>query len=998
MFEIGQKVEHFEVIKKLGEGGMGEVYLVHDTKLHRKAAMKVQHLDLFGDKEQQERFVREARTAAQINHPNVLGIYEIGITKTSDEKEISYIVMEYLPGRSLSEVMRNSAFELKDMVRIAEKIASGLAAAHRMNIVHRDIKADNIIIDENGEPKILDFGLAKPSATVEFQGEQPSTKTVSQELTKVGKILGTVSYMSPEQARGEKVDIRSDVFSFGILLYKMMTGELPFDGPTQVSTLAKILEAQPEPPSVKNQNIPPELERIIDKCLQKDSGDRYQGASDLAVDLRQVRKQFDSGVTDTVTSISGEKLHLLGQKSGKPSIAAYASGKKLGVMAAAILVILTLGYFGTGLFSGGNVNTLQAQGNSLAILGFENKTGDESYDWLKTGLPEILLTDLSQTPSLKVISNERILDCFPDRKAEHTHEECVKAAQSLGAAKLLSGSFYRLGDKIRIDARLEDVATGNIILAEKVIGADAFSLVDSLTAKLAASLNIENTEGMGNVTLYTSSSEEAYKHYLTGLGQFMEDRNEEARESFNKAIEIDSTFAMPYLRIGMSYIFEGRTVQGQEYFRKAKKYENRLPQRDRNLLDVYSDLWLDKEFDDAFTKMEVFVKNHPEDKEGRAVYAILIWSFQRDSAKAFAQIDTALQLDPFFLLAHSFQVAIARQSNNIPKVVSAAQKIKEYYPESPLAYDELSTAYKIQGKYKEAINELKQLYRAYPSKKEHLIDISSLYILERNFDSAAAYIATFKRAAKDDPLDLLHYYDALANLQVWNGEFSKSIKSLRLAADNATKTNDSDLIRWRLELVSRYYDRTQITDSALFFAEESHQWATAFSKVGYPMLLMELDYNQRDKAKSIWQKVLPELRSKMPSDLQSIIEELDHTFDAMYDADTARMIQAIETLIETQKNSPTSQNNFFLGILYVKIGQFGKGGELFTPFVEGNDQVSSGFVYLLAHYYLGRANEGLNDNKKAIDNYTEVLKYWEKSDIETKEIKDTRKRLAKLTT
>lgn len=999
MFEIGEKVAHFEILQKLGEGGMGEVYLVQDSKLNRKAAMKVQNLDSFEDKERRERFIREAQTAAQISHPNIMAIFDMGIAKSSDDRDISYIVMEYLPGKTLSEIMRSSEYDLGDMMRVAEKIASGLAAAHRVSIVHRDIKADNIIIDENGEPKILDFGLAKSAQTPMTEPDKRADKTISQELTTAGKILGTVSYMSPEQARGEKVDTRSDVFSFGILLYKMVTGEFPFEGPTQVSTLAKILEAQPAPPHTKNENIPPELERIIDKCLQKNAADRYQGASDLAVDLRQVRKQFDSGVSDTISGIDG----VSGRKSGKITKAAGLNGiftkNRISVTVAALLLFATLVYFKGELFSGGtNSSAVQAQSNSLAILGFDNKTGDESLDWLKTGLPEILLTDLAQSSSLKVISHDRILDFFPDRKAAHSHEENIAAAKSLGASKLLSGTFYKLGDQIRIDARLEDVATGEIILTEKVIGPDAFSLVDSLTMKLASSLNIKNLESIGNVRLYTSSSEEAYKHYLKGLEQFLEQRWDESRESFNNALEIDSTFALPYMRIGMSYIFEGRTVQGKEYFKKAKQYEDRLPQRDRNLLDIYSDIWLDQEFNDAFTKLEVFVKNHPDDKEGRAVYGMLIWGFQKDSAKAFAQIDTALQLDPFFLLAQMFQISIARQSGNIPRVIETAENIKKYYPESPLAHEELAVAYKIQGKYREAIDELKQLYASFPSQKVYLTEISGLFILTRDFDSAHSYLTKYRQVVKDDPFEMANYYESQANLQSWRGQFDAVINSLKLAAENSIKTGDSNAVMSSLAQLSMTYDRLEITDSALHYAEKSNKWATAFSKVSYPMMLLNLDYGRREEAKKIFEKVLPELRAKMPTDLQPVIEEFDKMFEATYDADTVRIIAALDAIVKGQKNTPTSFNYFNLAVLNVETGNFERGRELFLPFVEGNDQSSGGFVYLLSNYYLGRANEGLNKKKDAIKNYTEFLNYWDKADMQTKEIKDTRERLAKLTT
>ena len=304
MFEVGYKFAHFEILSKIGEGGMGEVYLAKDLKLNRQVAIKVLHQESFDEKERKDRFIREAQTAAQINHPNVMGIFDIG-TAEIDGKEFCYIVSEYISGRRLTDIINKSDHDLKELVQIAEKVAAGLAAAHRLNIVHRDIKADNIMIEESGEPKILDFGLAKAVQGMFFDKESETTKTLSQELTKAGKILGTVSYMSPEQARGDKVDIRSDIFSFGILLYRMVTGEFPFEGSTQVSTLAKILESNPEPPSARNENIPPELERIIDKCLRKDVADRYQGASDLVVDLRSVRRQYDSGVTEPVSSISG---------------------------------------------------------------------------------------------------------------------------------------------------------------------------------------------------------------------------------------------------------------------------------------------------------------------------------------------------------------------------------------------------------------------------------------------------------------------------------------------------------------------------------------------------------------------------------------------------------------------------------------------------------------------------------------------------------------------
>jgi len=322
------------------------------------------------------------------------------------------------------------------LLRLAGKIAAGLAAAHQKGIVHRDIKAENIIVDTDNEPRILDFGLAKPADPVQFDGEEDSTRSISQDLTKAGKILGTVSYMSPEQVRGEKVDNRSDIFSFGILLYQMVTGEMPFAAKTQVSTLAKILESTPEPPHVRNKDIPAELERIITKCLHKDPADRYQDTRDLVVDLRSLRRQFDSGVTETVSGVHTRPESIKGS-----AFNINLSWK--------VVIVLVLGMIFTyslidscipdadrsgdrqltsnessrdGIqLAGSNM----AAANTLAILDFNNKTGDEAFAWLETGLPEIMLTGLAQSDAISVISSARIADQLDlDADEAYSREVC----------------------------------------------------------------------------------------------------------------------------------------------------------------------------------------------------------------------------------------------------------------------------------------------------------------------------------------------------------------------------------------------------------------------------------------------------------------------------------------------------------------------------------------------------------------------------------------------
>jgi len=560
----------------------------------------------------------------------------------------------------------------------------------------------------------------------------------------------------------------------------------------------------------------------------------------------------------------------------------------------------------------------------------------------------------------------------------------------------LSGTFYKRGGQIRIDARLEDVATGNIILTEKVIGTDAFSLVDSLTSKLALSLNIRDMDRMNTVSMFTSSSEEAYKHYLRGMEQFQEQRWSECRESFNNALAIDSTFAMPYLRLGMSYVFDGRMQQGLPYFRKAKQYEGKLPPRDRDLLDVYSDIWLEREFDRAFTKLGMFVRNYPDDKEGRSIYGILIFQFQRDTTRAYAQLDSALMLDPMCLLSHMFSMNISSQMGDMDKTIKTALEIKKFYPNAPLAYEELGRVYRLQMEYDKAINEFKQLYAGFPSTIWALLEISELFVLKRQFDSANYYLSRAYQVSGSDPVELRRYFQEMAGLNVWKGQFKKAIASQKQAVEHSRQIGDSAGTKNDLDVLGRFYYRIGNNDSAMIFYRQGYKLASSLNKINYPFVLMDTDYSQREEAKKIFKRDLPGLRSKMPRDLMTIIDAIEVLFEAAYLADTAKLIAAAKELKKLQPSSNNSLDTWDLGVTLVSFGQYEEGKSILANFIQGKDQTSSAFIYLLSNYYIGLANEGLNKKKDAIKNYNEVLRYWGNPDIEIKYIRDTRERLAKL--
>ncbi len=1042
MLETGQVFANFKILGHLGAGGMGEVYLAEDQKLNRQVALKILLDEFFEDSERLQRFEREAKTAAQISHPNIMGIYDMGKSKHPETgKDVSYIVMERVKGKPLFDYMQSTQTNLNSILRLGEKIAAGLAAAHKLNIVHRDIKSSNILVDDEGTPKILDFGLAKPLDTTQMDDD--NTNTVSQELTKEGKIVGTISYMSPEQARGEKVDSRSDLFSFGVLLYHMVTSEFPFSGSSQVATLAKILETKHEAPSLKNQNINPELERIIDKCLQKNPNDRYQSAADLVVDLRNLRRQYDSGISESLSGISSTS------NKQKYSKTIEFSWKGIAGIAAVIIVVAIAIYNWSGSDesatqpdNSGVVYSDTVFGDALAIFSFENKTKDTTLDWLETGLPDILMTDLVQSDAISIISTQRIMDFLKKDKALSGNEgdeianairdaigkslegipvakdaiknvksqmrglgqivfsysDKINAARSLGAANVLSGSFYKMGDKIRIDARLEDIATGKIVFAEKVVGDDPFTMVDSLTNKIASSLNIQEIMNKStSVASMITEFPEAYKLYYEGMKLFSLELNDEAILKFERAIEIDPTFAMAYMRVGMCHVFEGRGQEGSAQFAIAQEYKNKLPIRERSKLELYSDVWLIQDYDAAFKKLATYVDHYPDDKEIRTIYAMTLQQFNQDTPACFAQLDTVLAMDPGYQLALSFYSQIYQGLRQYDQALDYIKRIRKYHPESPEAYFEIALIYESQDKYNEAIAENEIALELFPNETKGLSRLSTLYIRKRNFEMAEKYLEKYRKTIEDDHFLMVVYFYRKANIEYWRGKFNTATDYYFKAIEEAFKTNDSTYISGAYSSLSSHYDRLHNIDSSLYFDEQGYNWTTQFKGLNYAISVVESDYTQCEKVRPILEEAIEEFKSVTPSSMWPIIDKLVLSFDAYCLADTIALIKSLEEQNEVIRISQRIQNIREIGILKILTGDFKEGKDLLKDYVFGDKQSTNGFRSLRYLYLMGIANEGLGNTDEAIKNYEEVLTYWGDPEIEIREIKDLKARLAKLT-
>lgn len=993
MLEAGQMLEHFKIERSLGVGGMGAVYLAEDTRLHRKVALKVLLDDYFEDEERKKRFYREARSAAGISNPYVMAIFDIGAASLSNaEGKLDYIIMEYIDGLSLTEYLDSNRSDMKACIRVAEKISIGLAAAHKMNIIHRDIKPANIIIDGEGNPRILDFGLAKSADPYQSASKEDSTDTISQELTQAGKIIGTVSYMSPEQIRGEKLDNRSDIFSFGILLYHMATGELPFAGESRVSTMAKVLESDHESPRARNGSIPIELERIIGKCLHKKPEDRYQDSRDLVVDLRNLRRQHDSGISETISGIQDIHLQMGGKKSQGKMV-------KIPILVVAALVIILAYFMKDRIFSEKPVEW----GNGLAILGFSNNTNDTIYDWLETGLPEILQTNLAQYSNLKIINRNRVVDCISDKGKRHAgfghdHEACLRAANYIGARHVLTGSLYRIGEnQLRLDARLEDLSSGQIVQSARVVGPDPFILVDSLTKSLAAVLSVETISGSeSGVASLTSASTEAYKIYHLALIKFEKGLYEDAIAECELAIAADSTFALPYMRIGLAWVFQGRQQAGVEWFAKALKYRDKLPRRDRDLLDIYADLWFEVKYDDAQIKLDVLAENYPDDKEVRTIRAMLINAFRKDTTQTFAELDVALGIDPDYILALNQYATIYGGLKLYDRALEFGRKAQLAHPDSPLPYNILATIYSQMEKFDRAISEYKTLLEKFPGRPDEMFNLSTVYIYVRDFDNARLYLEKINQLQTDDLYGEMNYYTGLANLALWEAKFKTSTDYRLKRLETSLKSGDSARISIAYTSISNHYRNMRMPDSSVYYSRLGHEWANMFQAVNFATTMVENYPDSADVVRKLFQEKLNDIRGRLPSEIWGLADGMNETFEGYAAADTTMLIDGLEKIFQAAPGGNESINRS-VAYLCARTGQFQKARDILIQYKDRVSSTAGGVTYMFCLYHLGLANEGLGNKKEAIANYQELLRYWGQPDVELDEIKDSRSRLARLT-
>ena len=716
MISTGEQIGRYRIRSAIGKGGMGEVFLADDTELERLIALKILPQDLANDTERMRRFVQEAKSASALNHPNIITIHEIG--KTDDTH---FIATEYIEGETLHSHLKSDPMSLKSVLDVAIQVASALDAAHRAGIVHRDIKPENVMIRPDGFVKILDFGIAKliekRNGSVEAEAA-----TAIKAGTQDGLIIGTASYMSPEQARGKDIDARSDIFSFGVVLYEMLSGKQPFEGESAIDTISSIIHKEPVPLNQITSDVPRELQHIVEKSLRKDRDERYQTAKDLLIDLKDVRQDLqlqnqlertappnnsNESKTQILSATTSDAAHTTSSAEYVVSeIKSHKSSFAIG------LIVLLLASIGLGYWFFSNRTSSTAQIESIAVLPFVNESGNADTEYLSDGMTESLITSLSQLPKLSVKARNSVF------RYKGKEVEARKVGAELSVQAILLGRVVQRGQDLTLYVELIDAATENVLWkADYNRSISKLVLLQSDIAKDVSNKLKTKLSGADEQKLaknYTANTE-AYQLYLKGRFYANKRTPQHLQKSidyFNQAIVVDQNYALAFTGLAEAYAL--LSIYGdappRESMPKARESALKALSLDDDLAEAHSTLGFiltiyDYDFAGAEREFNRAIELNPNYATAHHWYGILISALGRHE-ESLAEFRRALEIDPLSLTinrAYGERLFLARRYDN---AIAQLKKTRELDASFVSTHYSLAAAYQMKGNYAECVEEL----------------------------------------------------------------------------------------------------------------------------------------------------------------------------------------------------------------------------------------------------------------------------------------------------
>ena len=810
--ETGKCFGHYEIIKQIGEGGMGEVYLAKDTKLDRKVAIKILNEEFSRHESNLTRFIREAKAASSLNHPNILVVHEIG-----EYENTNYIVSEFIEGKTLREILKERPLKLSEVLDISIPIADALCTAHSSNIIHRDIKPDNVMIRPDGLVKLLDFGIAKlTEKKTEVVDAEAATAIYSR--TTPGMIIGTAAYVSPEQARGLSVDARSDIFSFGLVLYEMLSGKRAFAGENAMDVISSILQKEPVPLSQLMPAVPHEIERIVGKALRKDCDERYQTATDLLIDLKDARQELEFEAKlerrkfkDSAALVDGfnfhpnadAKTHILevdptakaSDEAPTTNIAEYSTAKLTGqfhrifstrrsVIYAAVSVTLMLGAFAYLWYWRQASVTPQAEIKSLAVLPLKSLDAGENY--LGLGIADAVIRRINQTGKLIVRPTSAV------RRYLNEETDALTAARQLNADAVLEGSVQRADDRLRVSVNLLRTSDGLSLWADNfdMKMTDIFTIQDTVAQQVTSRLHLQldPSQQARLIKRYTSNPI-AYEFYVRGVYSFdqrgwgdnAKPQMEATIDLFKKAIEADPNFALAHAQLASAYAWTAIIIEPTEsvWAARAKEEINRAQTLDSQLAETHLAryLLLASRYEDYQNETAVralLLAQQLNPNVGHAELGFLYYHIGLEDLAA-RELQRALEIDPTTEFAKGQSLYQYLMTGRYDEWLAAHQTL---YPNDPIS----AWYFLGKGRLEEAQRAIEEFSARKPDHIELPRQQALLFALRGDFRSAEAMIPAI--LSKHPPYDLQYHHAAhdIACIYALEGKSDEAVRWLREAA------------------------------------------------------------------------------------------------------------------------------------------------------------------------------------------------------------------------
>jgi eukaryotic-like serine/threonine-protein kinase len=775
---IAQSLAHYRILKKLGKGGMGEVYLALDTKLNRNVAIKVVSTESVANESSVKRLVREAQAAAKLDHSNICAIYDV-----NEVDSLPFIVLQYVEGHTLAEKMHDKHLRLSTALDIARQATEALVAAHAKGIIHRDIKPQNLMITPQGQVKVLDFGLCKfqPAETVDHEAATESL------LSTPGSLMGTMPYMSPEQIRGDQVDQRADIFSLGVTVYEMVAGKHPFKAENNAVTMSNILLAEPRSTKRLQDLASPELQQLLARMLSKDKEERFQTAEELLTALKQLQPFDPLDETQSLAAASKALAsNMVPTPSAKTDAGFWARRKTLVVAVAASLAVVILAFIGFRYWRAAN------KFDSLAVLPFTYASNDSTLlgnpdrEYLSDGLTDGIINNLSQLPDLKVIARSSVFHY----KGKDMTPQAI--GRELNVRAVLVGQIGHDGNDLSIKAELIDVATnsslGLIELSRKT--GDMQAVEKEIVKKVADKLRL-NLSGSEEKNLVKSDTEsgEAYENYLKGRYHWNKRTDEgfkQAAEFFQKAINEDPTYALAYTGLADSYTLRSdygflAPTEGYALAKGAAtlalKYNDKLAEAHTSLASIKA--VTDWDWSGAENEYRQAIELNPNYATAHHWYATQLM-LQGRFDEALNEIKKAQQLDPLSLGINKDHAVILLYAREYDKALEQCKKTLEIEPNFGVMATYVAQIYQAQQKYSQATAELEAAHNKSPEDGEITYGLAQAYALNGEKDQAKRLANELNQTGKQT----VYLPKEAAYLSYLLGDLDGAISTLQKACDN----------------------------------------------------------------------------------------------------------------------------------------------------------------------------------------------------------------------